>query len=107
MDTQRPPRPVDQGQGPERLPLPPMEALDDTQRAAAQALIDGPRKAIGGRASQRGERRCLLGKSRCGGALAFGELADVEGRGVHQVELAARSLCGLEDVRDQRAVLLR
>ena len=48
MDTQRPPRPVDQGQGPERLPLPPMEALDDAQRAAAQALIDGPRKAVYG-----------------------------------------------------------
>ena len=40
--------PVPQGSGPERLPLPPMDALDDAQRAAAQALIDGPRKAVYG-----------------------------------------------------------
>jgi len=40
--------PVGQGQGPERLPLPPMAALDEAQRAAAQALIDGPRKAVYG-----------------------------------------------------------
>lgn len=44
----RAPQPVSQGQGPERLPLPPMEALDEAQRAAAQALIDGPRKAVYG-----------------------------------------------------------
>jgi 4-carboxymuconolactone decarboxylase len=42
------PRPVEQGPGPERLPLPPMDAMDDAQRAAAQALIDGPRKAVYG-----------------------------------------------------------
>jgi len=42
------PRAVEQGGGPERLPLPTMEALDDAQRAAAQALIDGPRKAVYG-----------------------------------------------------------
>ena len=43
-----PPRAVEQGPGPERLPLPPMTAMDDAQRAAAQALIDGPRKAVYG-----------------------------------------------------------
>jgi 4-carboxymuconolactone decarboxylase len=32
----------------ERLPLPPLESLDDAQRAAAQALIDGPRKGVYG-----------------------------------------------------------
>src|SRR5688572_32057639 len=32
----------------ERLPLPPLESLDEAQRAAAQALIDGPRKGIYG-----------------------------------------------------------
>jgi 4-carboxymuconolactone decarboxylase len=30
----------------ERLPMPPAHALSDAQRAAAQALIDGPRKAV-------------------------------------------------------------
>jgi 4-carboxymuconolactone decarboxylase len=43
-----PPRPVEQGTGAERLPLPPMESMDDAQRAAAKALIDGPRKAVYG-----------------------------------------------------------
>jgi 4-carboxymuconolactone decarboxylase len=43
-----PPRAIEQGPGPERLPLPPMDAMDDAQRAAAQALIDGPRKAVYG-----------------------------------------------------------
>jgi 4-carboxymuconolactone decarboxylase len=43
-----PPRPVDQGTGAERLPLPPMAQMDAAQRAAAQALIDGPRKAVYG-----------------------------------------------------------
>ncbi len=42
------PRPVPQGNGPERLPLPPLDALDAAQRAAARALIDGPRKAVYG-----------------------------------------------------------
>ncbi len=32
----------------ERLPLPPMAALDPAQRAAAQALIDGPRRGVYG-----------------------------------------------------------
>ena len=42
------PRPIEQGHGGERMPLPPPEALDAAQRAAAQALIDGPRKAVFG-----------------------------------------------------------
>lgn len=42
------PRPIAQGEGGERLSLPPMDRLDDAQRAAAQALIDGPRKAVYG-----------------------------------------------------------
>jgi len=32
----------------ERLPMPPAESMSDAQRAAAQALIDGPRKAVFG-----------------------------------------------------------
>lgn len=48
MSSKPAPRAVEQGGGPERLPLPPMEALDDAQRAAARALIDGPRKAVYG-----------------------------------------------------------
>jgi 4-carboxymuconolactone decarboxylase len=32
----------------ERLPMPPAHALDAAQRAAAQALIDGPRKGVYG-----------------------------------------------------------
>jgi len=32
----------------ERLPLPPMDAMTEAQRAAAQALIDGPRKGVYG-----------------------------------------------------------
>ena len=32
----------------ERLPMPAAEAMSDAQRAAAQALIDGPRKAVFG-----------------------------------------------------------
>ena len=32
----------------ERLPLPPAQAMDPPQRAAAQALIDGPRKGVYG-----------------------------------------------------------
>jgi 4-carboxymuconolactone decarboxylase len=42
------PRAVEQGPGGERLPLPPMAAIDEAQRAAAQALIEGPRKAVYG-----------------------------------------------------------
>lgn len=41
-------RPIPQGHGPERLPLPAMDTLDAEQRAAARALIDGPRKAVYG-----------------------------------------------------------
>ena len=48
MNVPRTPQPVEQGRGGERLPLPPLEALDAAQRAAAQALIDGPRKAVYG-----------------------------------------------------------
>jgi len=48
MNLPRNPQPVEQGHGGERLPLPPLEALDAAQRAAAQALIDGPRKAVYG-----------------------------------------------------------
>lgn len=32
----------------ERLPLPPRERMDDVQRAAADAIVNGPRKAIYG-----------------------------------------------------------
>ena len=32
----------------ERLPMPALSSLDDAQRAAAQALIDGPRKGVYG-----------------------------------------------------------
>jgi len=32
----------------ERVPLPPAESMSEAQRAAAQALIDGPRKAVFG-----------------------------------------------------------
>jgi 4-carboxymuconolactone decarboxylase len=42
------PQVVEQGQGGERLPLPPLDTLDPAQRAAAQALIDGPRKGVWG-----------------------------------------------------------
>lgn len=45
------PKPVQQGfglAGDERLPLPPREALSEAQRAAADSIINGPRKAIFG-----------------------------------------------------------
>lgn len=42
------PKSIEQGRGGERMPLPPLETLDAAQRAAAQALIDGPRKAVFG-----------------------------------------------------------
>ena len=32
----------------ERLPMPSAESMSDAQRAAAQCLIDGPRKAVFG-----------------------------------------------------------
>jgi len=45
--------PVSRGQGnargaSERLPMPALSSLDEAQRAAAQALIDGPRKGVYG-----------------------------------------------------------
>jgi 4-carboxymuconolactone decarboxylase len=42
------PAPVAQGDGGERLPLPPLAAMAPAQRAAAEALIAGPRKAVYG-----------------------------------------------------------
>lgn len=48
MPTPRLPAPIEQGRGGERLPLPPTETMNAAQRAAAQALIDGPRKAVYG-----------------------------------------------------------
>jgi len=48
MSLQPIPQAIEQGHGGERLPMPPLEALDAEQRAAAQALIDGPRKAVYG-----------------------------------------------------------
>src|SRR5688572_24784871 len=45
------PAPLPQGyaQGAaERLPMPPAASLDEAQRAAAQALVDGPRKGVYG-----------------------------------------------------------
>lgn len=44
------PHPAPQGFGPggERLPLPAAEQMSEAQRAAAQALIDGPRKGVYG-----------------------------------------------------------
>ena len=44
-------RPAPQGFSPdaaERLPLPPAEAMTEAQRAAARALVEGPRKAVYG-----------------------------------------------------------
>lgn len=44
-------RPLPQGyahDAAERLPLPPQESMSPAQRAAAQALIDGPRKGVYG-----------------------------------------------------------
>ena len=46
-----PVEPVPQGFGAaarERLPMPPAETMTDAQRAAAQSLIDGPRKGVFG-----------------------------------------------------------
>lgn len=76
MSNTRLPAPVEQGRGGERLPLPPMEAMNEAQRAAAQALIDGPRKAVYGpfvplmRVPPLLDRVAQLGESlRFGGAL--------------------------------------
>jgi len=48
MSTPRLPAPIEQGHGGERLPMPPTERLSADQRAAAQALIEGPRKGVYG-----------------------------------------------------------
>ena len=48
MNPQPIPQAIEQGHGGERLAMPPLDALDPEQRAAAQALIDGPRKAVYG-----------------------------------------------------------
>jgi 4-carboxymuconolactone decarboxylase len=48
MHPQSFPQAIEQGHGGERLPMPPLETLGPEQRAAAQALIDGPRKAVYG-----------------------------------------------------------
>ncbi|WP_395700946.1 carboxymuconolactone decarboxylase family protein [Aquabacterium sp.] len=48
MNPTRTPAPIAQGSGGERLPLPPLAAMTEAQRAATQALIDGPRKAVYG-----------------------------------------------------------
>lgn len=76
MNPTRQPAPVEQGRGGERLPLPPTESMDAAQRAAAQALIDGPRKAVYGpfvplmRTPALLDRVAQLGESlRFGGAL--------------------------------------
>lgn len=75
------PRPLPQGSGPERLPLPPMEALDDAQRAAAQALIDGPRKAVYGPFVPLLRKPALLDRvAQLGEALRFGSALDARVR---------------------------
>lgn len=77
MSLPRTPTPVPQGHGGERLPLPPAKAMTEAQRAAAQALIDGPRKAVYGpfvpllRSPALLDRTAQLGEAlRFGGTLA-------------------------------------
>lgn len=73
--------PVSQGGGPERLPLPPMEAMDAAQRAAAQALIDGPRKAVYGPFVPLMRAPALLDRvAQLGEALRFGGQLDARVR---------------------------
>lgn len=48
MNTTRTAAPVPQGQGGERLPLPPADHLTDDQRAVMQDLVNGPRKGVYG-----------------------------------------------------------
>lgn len=48
MSPPRPPAPVPQGSGGERLPLPALAQMTPDQRAAAESLIAGPRKAVYG-----------------------------------------------------------
>lgn len=81
MEPNRTPQPVSQGGGPERLPLPPMEALDGAQRAAAQALIDGPRKAVYGPFVPLLRTPALLDRvAQLGEALRFGGALDARVR---------------------------
>jgi len=81
MSSKPAPRAVEQGGGPERLPLPPMEALDDAQRAAAQALIDGPRKAVYGPFVALLRTPALLDRvAQLGEALRFGGALDARVR---------------------------
>ena len=76
-----PPRAVEQGPGPERLPLPPMAQMSDTQRAAAQALIDGPRKAVYGPFVPLMRTPALLDRvAALGEALRFGGTLDARVR---------------------------
>jgi 4-carboxymuconolactone decarboxylase len=75
------PRPVEQGPGSDRLPLPPMDAMDDAQRAAAQALIDGPRKAVYGPFVPLMRTPALLDRvAALGEALRFGGTLDTRVR---------------------------
>jgi 4-carboxymuconolactone decarboxylase len=51
MSTETPATPFSQGFGAdarERLPMPPADRMNDAQRRAAQALIEGPRKGVYG-----------------------------------------------------------
>ena len=76
-----PPRAVEQGPGPERLPLPPMAEMNDAQRAAAQALIDGPRKAVYGPFVPLMRTPALLDRvAALGEALRFGGTLDTRVR---------------------------
>ncbi|WP_284614398.1 carboxymuconolactone decarboxylase family protein [Aquabacterium humicola] len=75
------PRPVEQGRGGERLPLPPMDQLNAEQRAAAQALIDGPRKAVYGPFVPLLRTPALLDRvAQLGEALRFGGTLDARVR---------------------------
>ena len=72
-----PPRAVEQGPGAERLPLPPLAQMNDAQRAAAQALIDGPRKAVYGPFVPLRRTPALLDRvAALGEALRFGGTLD-------------------------------
>lgn len=48
MTSTLPARPIEQGRGGERLPLPTADRMDSDQRAAAEALVNGPRKGVYG-----------------------------------------------------------
>ena len=70
--------PVPQGFGPdrsERLPMPPLDTLDAAQRAAAEALIAGPRKGVRGPfIPLLRSPRLLDGLARTGEMLRFGSV---------------------------------